>query len=93
MGRSLSAYQGLESYTFCSGVSYHLRLESPHIDTYRGHHGVKPENIVVLSHGSDSPANWQFKFADFGLNNSRGKVLQDGEAAANEMQHASTYGM
>ena len=68
-----------------------MRRATPTLTIYRGHHDVKPVNILVLSNGSESPADWQFKFADFGLRDSRERALGDGEASADEV-HASTYG-
>jgi hypothetical protein len=47
--------------------------------------------VVVLSNGTESPSDRQFKFADFGLKTARVRVPQDGEAGGTEMQHASTY--
>jgi len=62
-----------------------------HTNECRGHYDVKPENVLVLSNGEVSPSDWQFKFADFGLNNPRGRVYKH-DRDTNEMQDAPAYG-
>jgi hypothetical protein len=57
----------------------------------RGHFDVKPENVLVVSNGADSP-DWLFKFADFGLSNAKGRIPHDRLSQANEMKDAPTYG-
>jgi serine/threonine protein kinase len=52
---------------------------------------VKPENVLVVSNGTDAP-DWLFKFADFGLSNAKGGIPQDRLSKANEMKDAPTYG-
>jgi hypothetical protein len=60
---------------------------------HRAHHDVKPETVLVLSNGAESLSDWQFKFSDFGLKDSKGKASQTRESTDNAMQHAPTYGM
>ncbi|KAH8815557.1 hypothetical protein F5884DRAFT_182287 [Xylogone sp. PMI_703] len=38
-----------------------------------GHLDVKPENITVLSHGSETPSDWEFKFESYGVDNLDGQ--------------------
>lgn len=64
-----------------------------HTDLHRAHHDVKPETVLVLSNGAESLSDWQFKFSDFGLKDSKGKASQTRESTDNAMQHAPTYGM
>jgi hypothetical protein len=45
---------------------------------------VKPENILVLSHGAEPPADWRFKFANFGV------VVKDSERISLS-QDSSSY--
>lgn len=61
-------------------------------DILRGHHDIKPENVMVVSNGAQSSSEYQFKFADFGLNSVRDKGAHDGEATSHEMQDAAPYG-
>jgi serine/threonine protein kinase len=62
-----------------------------HTNGCRGHYNVKPESVLVLSNGEASSSAWQFKFADFGLNNSRSCIFKH-DKDANEMQDAPAYG-
>ena len=62
-------------------------------DSSRGHHDIRPQNVLVVSNGAQSPSDWQFKFADFGLNSTRDKFAHDGEMASHEMQDSTSYGM
>jgi len=52
---------------------------------------MKPENVLVVSNGVDSP-DWLFKFADFGFSSARDGGPQDRLPKANEMKDAPTYG-
>ncbi len=52
---------------------------------------MKPENILVVSNGTDS-SDWLFKFADFGSNNAKGGIPKDPSSKENEMKDAPTYG-
>jgi serine/threonine protein kinase len=61
------------------------------IDVARGHFDMKPENVLVVSNGVDSP-DWLFKFADFGFSSARDGGPQDRLPKANEMKDAPTYG-
>ena len=66
-------------------------MNRPGANLTRAHYDVKPENIFVLSNGAESPSDWQFKFADFGLVNLRA-VPQSGDAVPNETKTTPTYG-
>jgi hypothetical protein len=46
-------------------------------DFFRWHQDVKPANILVKSHGVDSPYDWRFKLSDLGLSHFK-KTSQDG---------------
>lgn len=58
----------------------------------RAHHDVKPENVVVVSNGNESPSQWNFKFANVGVSHTKGStpmriLLPSGK------ESSSTYGM
>jgi len=36
-------------------------------DFFRWHQDVKPDNILVMSNGIDSPYDWKFELSDLGM--------------------------
>lgn len=54
---------------------------------------MKPANVLVVSYGAESPYEWQFKLADFGLSHFISKVPSEGDAMANDSRGTRTYGV
>ncbi|KAK0102819.1 hypothetical protein ONS95_000980 [Cadophora gregata] len=56
------------------------------------HQDVKPENILVLSNGSDNPQDWNFKLADLGISHFKRKNSLREESTASDSYGTHTYG-
>ncbi|KAG0650429.1 Serine threonine-kinase Nek7 [Hyphodiscus hymeniophilus] len=55
------------------------------------HQDVRPDRIHVVSNGVKSPWDWQFKFANFGLN-INDTVPEEEESTTNDTQDTAPYG-
>ncbi|RFU24317.1 hypothetical protein B7463_g12025, partial [Scytalidium lignicola] len=45
-----------------------------------GHLDVNPDSVVVLSHGSETSSDWEFKFASYGVYNTAGQLTNKSPA-------------
>jgi len=58
-------------------------------DFLRWHQDVKPDNILIISNGIDSPYDWKFKLSDLGMSHFRGWSNQGSDIDA---YGTETYG-
>lgn len=58
----------------------------------RWHQDVKPENILVVSNGSENTSEWEFKLADLGTSHFKRVDASRQDSTASDSYGTRTYG-
>jgi len=54
------------------------------------HQDVKPENVLIISNGTENRGDWSFKLADLGISNFKGTKV--GDTVDRNTRGTRTYG-